>query len=219
MGVVIDHLRADCHVRVIREFRDLHGVECRTGEAGIIRRLGVDWALGEISLDWESEGRTGSLVFSLASKQGPGNGRMRDYFEVMEDAAPLPAKPGPAPRAADPPREEPVDERGPAWWREALELESAGKIQEAEARILQGVDHIGGVSSVAVMHARRMRRFLQEGDAVAARKAFSDAERWIFHYASLATSGGEGAALSRERDLLRAEWVGQLGYDPEGRPE
>lgn len=206
-------------MRVIREFRDLHGVECRAGQAGILRRLGVDWPLGEISLDWESEGRTGSLVFSLAAKQGPGNGRMRDYFEVMGDAAPVPIEPGPIPHAVDATAEEPVGEGGPDWWRGALELESAGKIQEAEARILQGVDQIGGVSSVAEMHARRMRRFLQEGDAVAARKAFADAERWIFHYASLATSGGEGAALSRERDLLRAEWVAQLGYDPEDRPE
>lgn len=206
-------------MRVIREFRDHHGVECHTGQAGIIRRLGVNWPLGEISLDWESEDRTASLVFSLASKQGPGNGRMRDYFEVLGDAAPLPVEPETVPHAVAAPGEEPVDAGTPAWWRGAQELESAGKIQEAEARILEGANSLGGVFSVAEMHARRMRRFLQTGDAAAARKAFADAERWIFHYASLATSGGEGAALSLERDRFRSELVGQLGYDPADRPE
>ena len=47
-------------------------------------------------------------------------------------------------------------------------------------------------------------------------QAFRQADRWMGFYAGMATSGGEGAARSLERDRFRRALVASLGYDPEG---
>ena len=42
--------------------------------------------------------------------------------------------------------------------------------------------------------------------------------QWMDTYAGWATSGGEGEALSYERDQFHAELVREFGYDPTEPP-
>ncbi len=120
---------------------------------------------------------------------------------------------------ATPPPEptEPTQGDQPGWWRTALELETGDKLKEAEATLTQAVPPISAAVSIAELYALRMRRFQRAGDEARAREAFARADQWIFAYASQATSGGEGAALSAERDRFRAALVRQFGYDPDAK--
>jgi len=97
------------------------------------------------------------------------------------------------------------DSSGPAWWRQAVALEQANRLDEAERAITAAVDHIGAAASVAELYRQRMVRLAESGDQQGASAAADQAERWICHYASQATSGGEGAALSEERDRFLEE--------------
>jgi hypothetical protein len=101
----------------------------------------------------------------------------------------------------------------PDWWRDAVLLERADKLEEAEQLILKSVNHNGVFSSVAHMYELRFARLNTEGraqDALAARDRALD---WLDVYASSATSGGEGTAFSRERDERRRA----LGVEASGR--
>ena len=104
------------------------------------------------------------------------------------------------------------EEKG--WWHLSRRLEAEGRFEEAENAIRDGVDHIGAAASVAQMYAERMVRLKQAGDMAGALNAFKEADGWITFYASMATSGGEGAALSYERDRFRTDLVRMLGFDP-----
>lgn len=95
-------------------------------------------------------------------------------------------------------------ETGPDWWMAALLLERANRLEEAEQCITGAVDHIGACLQVAELYRHRMLRLLREGDNAGADQARAQAVRWVQHYAASATSGGEGAALSRERDAFLA---------------
>ncbi len=101
------------------------------------------------------------------------------------------------------------------WWRQAQTLESEGRLEEAERLINDAVPHIGFAASLAELYAYRMARLQDAGDEAGAVEAFHQADRWIGLYASMATSGGEGAALSLQRDRFRRSLVSRLGYDPE----
>ncbi len=92
----------------------------------------------------------------------------------------------------------------PEWARRAGELEAANRLEEAERTILEAVPHLGAIASVAELYATRMRRLARSGDPAGAAEARIRAREWIIHYASQATSGGEGAALSLERDQFLA---------------
>ncbi|MEP6779495.1 MAG: hypothetical protein ABJC26_06365 [Gemmatimonadaceae bacterium] len=86
------------------------------------------------------------------------------------------------------------------WWREAVLLERADKLPEAEQTILDSVVHIGAYSSLAYLYELRMARLLHAGSRVGAEAARKRAIEFLNTYASSATSGGEGIALSQERD-------------------
>ena len=79
-------------------------------------------------------------------------------------------------------------------------LERADRLDEAEQTIEKALDHIGVYSSLAHLHELRYARLLREGKDDAASVARERAIHWLYMYASSATSGGEGAALSMERD-------------------
>ena len=87
MALTIDHLSIDHVVHVIEAFTDARGAAHQVGEHGLIRVLAFDSRSGEISLTWERDGRQETMVFLLASRTGPGNGRMRQYFEVGDYVA------------------------------------------------------------------------------------------------------------------------------------
>lgn len=102
MACTIDHLRPDHGVRVLRDFTDARGRQHRAGESGIVRQMNLDLAQREIWIEWEQNGARARLHFALSAKTGPGNGRMREYFEVGDcdaSAAPPPAATLLAPKA------------------------------------------------------------------------------------------------------------------------
>ena len=102
----------------------------------------------------------------------------------------------------------------PEWWRQAQALELEGRLEEAERAITEAVDHVGAYASVAELYAQRMRRLAAAGDEAGALAAGDKAEEWIRAYAGSATSGGEGAALSLERD----EFLAEIGRPPAPDP-
>jgi hypothetical protein len=224
MATVIDHLSSDYRVLVLQDFTDARGVVYRQGETAIIRHIGLDFSKNEILFEMDRNGKRETIYFDLNATTGPRNGKMREFFE-LGDYAPLPRPVAVPPVIAtykpamntNPP--EPSRGKQPDWWDKATELEEKNKLEEAEQAILKAVDHIGGVASVAEMYARRMRHFQRQGNEQKAREAFKKASDWIYYYASCATSGGEGAALSMERDQFLADLVNQFGYDPEQFPE
>ena len=93
----------------------------------------------------------------------------------------------------------------PAWWLKAKALEQAGKLEEAERVIKDAIPHLAFASQTAQLYLERMLRLQEGGDAPGAAAAHQKASDWIFNYASYATSGGEGAALSWERDQFLKE--------------
>lgn len=93
-------------------------------------------------------------------------------------------------------------------WQVACALEQSGRLQEAEQALLRGIDHQGALLSVAQLYLERHRRCLQAGDTAGAAQAAEAATRWAHAYAASATSGGEGLALSRERDAFLARLNG-----------
>ena len=99
------------------------------------------------------------------------------------------------------------DDSRPDWAREAYALEAQGRLEEAEQTMRQGCDHIGVLISIAEMYRQRMLRLAQAGDVAGAAHARTKAVEWAYSYAGCATSGGEGAALSYERD----EFIRDLG--------
>jgi hypothetical protein len=113
-----------------------------------------------------------------------------------------------------------VPEKTPEPARRSVTLRSAEAIEasdtqdEMEERLLNEIPHIGAAASIAELYAQRMRTFQAEGNEARAIAAFKLAIQWMATYAGWATSGGEGAALSYERDKFHAALVKEFGYDP-----
>lgn len=97
-----------------------------------------------------------------------------------------------------PPTPQPVPAE-PAWWTRAQEHERADRFKRAERTILRAEASIGAWSQVAHLYELRLKRKLDEGDIDGAKDAFERADEALAQYASSATSGGEGVALSAER--------------------
>lgn len=98
----------------------------------------------------------------------------------------------------------------PEWWHKAVALEGANQLEAAEKMIADSVPHIAYAIATADMYRLRMIRLREQGDAAGAAHAWQEAADWARTYASMATSGGEGAALSYERD----KFLEQLGPEP-----
>lgn len=219
MSTTIDNLRIDHRVIVLRDFTDAKGVAMRAGESGILRGSSYDQIKDEIHLGIQQEARTVALLFALKVKDGPRIGHMKEFFE-LGDYVPVP---GTEPVRRDPSARTmiiparkvgPAEYSGPDWWREAQALQDADRLEEAEQTIRQAVQHIGAAASIAEMYAQRMRAFQRAGDEPRAIEAFNKAVDWMGTYAGWATSGGEGAALSEERDRFHEALVREFGYDP-----
>lgn len=125
-----------------------------------------------------------------------------------------PAPSAPLAPESPPPGDDPAETPQPAAavavpspadpWQAACALEQAGRLQDAEQALLRGIDHQGALLTVAELHLVRHRRLLDAGDTEGAAQAAEAATRWAHAYAASATSGGEGLALSRERDAFLA---------------
>ncbi len=98
---------------------------------------------------------------------------------------------------------------GPEWWRRAVQLERADRLDEAERLLKESIPSLHFAIQTAEMYRLRWIR-LQESEPEKAKAARRQTADWAWRYASYATSGGEGTALSMERD----EFVRRLGNEP-----
>lgn len=219
MATTIDHLRVDHRITVIRDFVDARGTMMHVGDTGVLTRLEWDQIRMQIIFEITRDSGKVKLVFELAAKTGPRNGRMRDYFEVGEDVTPprvIPAFHDPSKRQMIVPP--PAKNLGPmnttAWARAAQSTEGPDRLEAVEKEMLAAIDHIGVAGSIAEIYAERMRAFQRAGNEPRAIAAFKLAMQWMYSYASSATSGGEGAALSYECDQFRESLAREFGYDP-----
>jgi hypothetical protein len=95
----------------------------------------------------------------------------------------------------------------PLWWQKALELEAMNRLDDAEAMIRNGCPHLSFAYIIADLYRQRMVRLQTAGDHVGASAAFHKSRDFIYFYASMATSGGEGTVLSAERDEFYAQLI------------
>lgn len=109
---------------------------------------------------------------------------------------------------------DPEDAGKPEWWIKARKLEAEDKLDAAEAMIRDGVPNLYFAHATANLYRLRMLRKKVGGDAASALEAFNKSENFIWFMASLATSGGEGAALSYERDKFMTQLIAEYGSDP-----
>lgn len=103
----------------------------------------------------------------------------------------------------------------PEWWIKARKLEAEDKLEAAEAMIKNAVPNLYFAEVTADLYRLRMLRMMQKRDKAAAREAFRQSKNFIFFLASMATSGGEGAALSADRDRFMKQLVAEYGSDPD----
>lgn len=225
MALSIDHLRVDHRITVIREFEDAKGKRMYVGDTGVLTGMDWDQVQREIYLEIKCAAKKVRLVFSLTSKTGPGNGRMRDYFEIGEDVIPprvLPAFHDQSKRQMiiPPPEKKSAPMNKTGWARAAQSTDGPDRLEAVEKEMLASINHIGVAASIAEIYAERMRAFQRAGNEKRAIAAFKLAVDWMGNYAASATSGGEGAALSYERDQFQAALAREFGYDPtdDGRP-
>jgi len=219
MATTIDHLRIDHRVTIVRDLTDATGITLQAGERGVLRGLSFDQVRLEIQIEIEREKGKVALRFPVKATSGPRNGHMKEFFE-LGDYVPVPGsepvRPKPSVRKMIVPAPEngPAQNSGPDWWRKARSMEGPDRLEAAEEQIQREAQHIGGAASIAEMYAQRMRAFQSAGIEPRAVAAFKLAAQWMWTYASRATSGGEGEALSLERDLFHAALVREFGYDP-----
>ena len=220
MSATIDHLRVDHRVTVLRDFTDATGITLRTGESGVICGLSFDQIRREIHLELERESGKVRLTFSANAQTGPGNGPMREYFEMGEDVSTprdFPAFRRPAAERkmiVPPPENIPGPRNDSAWDRAANSTDGPDQLKDVEEEMRKAFPHIGAASSIAYIYAQRMRAFQRAGNEPRAIAAFKLAVEWMETYAGWATSGGEGAALSYESDQFHAALAREFGYDP-----
>ena len=217
--MTIDNLRIDHRVTILREFTDAAGVTLRAGEHGVLRKLSFDQIRLEIGMEIDRPNGKIALRFPQKMPDGPRIGHMKEYFEIG-DYVPLPG--------SEPVRHDPLarkmivpgsgknaaSEAGPEGLRRAGNAEGPDRLEALEQQIQRDAQHIGAAASIAEMYAQRMRVFQRAGNEPRAVAAFKLSAQWMWTYASQATSGGEGEALSRERDQFHAALVREFGYDP-----
>jgi hypothetical protein len=184
-----------------------------------LRGLSWDQLRKEIHIEIERASGKVDLVFPEAAKTGPRNGHMREYFEMGEDVSTpriIPAFHDQSKRQMiqPPPEKKPAAMNTSAWARAAENTDGPDRLEAIEEEMRRSIDHIGVAASIAEMYAQRMRAFQRAGNEPRAIAAFKLAVDWMGTYAGWATSGGEGAALSYERDQFRAALAREFGYDP-----
>ncbi len=96
------------------------------------------------------------------------------------------------------------------WWTRVAKLRERGLLEEAIAVVKRDGDRAEALLVGADLHAERMHRAQAAGEVQVAREAWRSASACAHAYAASATSGGEGAARSIERDRLLA----RLGPEP-----
>jgi hypothetical protein len=191
----------------------------RTGEGGVIRGLSFDQVQMQIHLEIEQASGNVKLAFPLRADTGPRNGHMQDYFELGEDVTtPRVIKPirlsVERKMIVPPPEQNPEPQNASQWSLMATSTDGPDRLEAIEVEMRQTFQHIGVAASIAEIYAERMRAFQRAGNEPRAIAAFRLAMEWMSTYAGWATSGGEGEALSYERDQFRKALALEFGYDP-----
>jgi hypothetical protein len=107
--------------------------------------------------------------------------------------------------AADRRRQEEV------WFQALVKLQEAGRVDEAAAQAVADMEAqrlrfvLEPLESIAMLYAREVDRLLALDDVEGARRAESEAMRYMGAWASWSTSGGEGTARSRAGDRMQSE--------------
>lgn len=208
MSTTVDHLRIDHRLTILRDFVDSLGTSMRTGDTGVLRKLSFDQIAELIHMEIETDGGRLSLTFALRAQDGPRNGHMREFFEVGEDVS-VPR----CMRAQVDAEESSATSRFGGASSDAY-TDDSDRLVDMEDAMRRQYDHIGVAVSIAEVYAERMREFRRLGDERRAIAAFRLAKEWMGTYASWATSGGEGAANSYQRDQFCEALVAEFGYDP-----
>ncbi len=94
-----------------------------------------------------------------------------------------------------------AEARQPIWWQEAIRLERAGELSEAEQVILRANDPVRGLLQVARLYRDRALRLARRGDPRGAQRASELMERWAERHAATATTEEETQTLAIERSL------------------
>lgn len=108
------------------------------------------------------------------------------------------------------------------WMYQQRFLAEIEPIKAEELSLLDSINHLGVFASLAELWRKRTATLAKAGRQKEAIAAFHRGAMWAWRYAAGATSGGEGAALSLERDKLIVELRAALapvdpGEDPDGR--
>jgi hypothetical protein len=205
MACTIDHLGADRRIRVIRPFHDARGIAHEAGETGLISQITLDWPANEIVIEWEH----GSMRFGLNAREGPRNGGMKEYFEVLEYVPPpRPAPPPPEPPAPQPVLEKPVQRDWEGAAANVWALAAHGRFDEARAQVLE--IHSWPDPMGSDQRALWLSEHLARAAAAHAFDADSAVYDWLkdwcltqlYHYGACATSGGDGTARRYEMDIV-----------------
>jgi len=189
MAVTVDHLCEHQLIKVLEDFEDAAGNVIHADERGRIAAIRLDWTSFQCELELVIDGKGRKVV--LGRTDGPRNGNLKRYFEVESYEVEKPER-----------RKEVWDlETGLAgYMRKALALERENQLDEAEQCIAAAIASQHFALEKAEMYRLRRLRLLSEDKFEEAREAWRKSADWAFFFASQATSGGEGAALSRERD-------------------
>ena len=222
MSCIIDHLRVDHQIRVLRDFTDMNGQPHRTNEAGVLRALDLDWVKQAMVLEWDHDGRRETICFSLTAKTGPRNGAMREFFET-DEARPLSRKPSaqdapPAKRAAQPhvwPAPSAALITNAEQWEPAVQriagLAACSSFLEVETQIQALLVDVGPTGW-------RLKQLADDLGELAAAHADSDDRsiyewlrdrsiRLLHAWGSCATSGGEGAVCGDAIDARKQRFA------------
>ncbi len=201
MACTIDHLRRDLRVRVLQAFQDKGGIRHEAGVMGTIRTLEYDPVRAEFQIAWEVAGKVERLTFDLRSQTGPGNGRMKQFFEDLGDELPTPGtrvRFSRAPRSVRPPPLLPgFIRRGPGRDEHVLQrawaLAAARQFKEAEEQLRELDQSWNRACAEALTTAVEVHADDEEGTVYEwLREQATDL--W-YCWGSTATSGGEGAAM------------------------
>lgn len=220
MACTIDHLRVSQRLRVLQDFVDARGNRHAAGECGLLQRLEADFATQEILMEWDRQGLREIMIFRLTDRTGPGNGRMRQYFEAEE----LPPTPPPGHRFLEglglvdvrPPRIPEVTPgpiREPERTAEALErvwaLAARRRFEEAEDQLRRVArSHSSGMDltdGLAAEVCRFARAHLFDPDPTVFHWLRDRGVQLWYTWGSGATSGGEGAVRAVQIRAAEAE--------------
>ncbi len=199
MSAAVDHLGADKLVLVLCRFEDA---------TGRIRHIDFNWATSVITIELVQGDDLKKIVLHHPQSKtiGPRSGNLRDYFEVTgielvwepddEPAISLISQQDPEPVLVEETTRVGMDE----FWKYMNRLERAGQMEEVEKQIKDRVPYAHYALEIDTVYRSRWHRFKAAGDLVRAEEARKKAADWAYIFAGFATSGGEGAAFSYERD-------------------